>query len=103
MVKLAALAPVNRARNAERAACGRRASTRTGTLRRPQRRPRDTRSISSRTSRSTSGGRLPSSQSFSMGRSISATKSSSVRAFCARIVWASALKAPETVVFVVPS
>ena len=45
-------------------------------------RPRETRSISARTRRSTMPGRLSSSQAFSIGRSISRTRSSSVRAFC---------------------
>ena len=41
-------------------------------------------------------GRLSSSHDFSSGRSISRTRSSSVRAFCTSTVWASALKAEST-------
>ncbi len=59
-------------------------------------RPRETRSISARTSRSTRPGRLSSSQVLSSGRSISRTRSSSVRAFCTSTVWASVLNAEST-------
>src|SRR3981189_130587 len=59
-------------------------------------RPRDTRSISARTRRSTIFGRLSSSHALSIGRSISRTKSSSVREFCTSTVWASELKAEST-------
>ena len=59
-------------------------------------RPRETRSISARTSRSTSPGRLSSSQVLSIGRSISRTRSSSVRAFCTSTVCASVLNAELT-------
>ena len=58
-----------------------------------QPRPRETRSISARTSRSTMPGRLSSSQVLSIGRSISRTRSSSVRPFCTSTVCASVLKA----------
>ena len=63
-------------------------------------RPRETRSISARTRRSTMPGRLSSSQDLSIGRSISRTKSSSVRAFCTSTVCASALKAKSTAALV---
>jgi hypothetical protein len=46
--------------------------------------------------RSTMLGRLSSSQDLSMGRSISRTRSSSVRAFCTSTVCTSALKAVST-------
>src|SRR4051812_49572161 len=46
--------------------------------------------------RSTMPGRLSSSHDLSSGRSISFTRSSSVRAFCTSTVWASALKAEST-------
>src|SRR6266581_1893810 len=46
--------------------------------------------------RSTSPGRLSSSQDFSIGRSISLTRSSSVRALLLSTVWASVLKADST-------
>src|SRR5262249_6063940 len=59
-------------------------------------RPRDTRSISAFTMRSTSPGRLSSSQDFSIGRSISLTRSSKVRALWLSTVWASVLKADST-------
>src|ERR1700759_3895670 len=59
-------------------------------------RPRDTRSISAFTMRSTSPGRLSSSQDFSIGRNISLTRSSSVRALLLSTVWASVLKADST-------
>src|SRR3981189_169868 len=52
-------------------------------------RPRETRSISALTMRSTNPGRLSSSQDFSIGRSISLTRSSSVRALLLRTVLAS--------------
>ena len=58
--------------------------------------PRETRSISARTMRSTMPGRLSSSQDLSNGRSISRTRSSSVRAFCPITVCASELKALST-------
>src|SRR5450432_4675938 len=58
--------------------------------------PRDTRSISAFTMRSTSPGRLSSSQDFSIGRSISLTRSSRVRALLLSTVWASVLKADST-------
>src|ERR1700742_499438 len=64
-------------------------------------RPRETRSISALTMRSTSPGRLSSSQDFSIGRSISLTRSSSVRALLESTVWASELKADSTAVIVV--
>src|SRR5262249_61897490 len=51
--------------------------------------------------RSTSPGRLSSSQDFSIGRSISLTRSSSVRALLESTVWASELKADSTAVIVV--
>src|SRR5215831_15765817 len=59
-------------------------------------RPRETRSISAFTMRSTSPGRLSSSQDFSIGRSISLTRSSNVRALLLRTVWARVLKADST-------
>src|SRR6202048_2027385 len=59
-------------------------------------RPRETRSISALTMRSTNPGRLSSSQDFSIGRSISLTRSSSVRALLLSTVWASVLKALST-------
>src|SRR5215210_7386529 len=55
--------------------------------------PRATRSISARTSRSTMMGRFSSSQLFSIGRSMSFTRSSSVRALWLRTVWVSILNA----------
>src|SRR4029079_5148295 len=58
--------------------------------------PRETRSISARTMRSTIPGRLSSSHDLSIGRSISRTRSSSVRAFCPITVWASVLNALST-------
>ena len=51
--------------------------------------------------RSTMPGRLSSSHDLSIGRSISRTRSSSVRAFCTSTVWASALKAESTAAEVV--
>src|SRR5262249_54778939 len=63
-------------------------------------RPRETRSISARTMRSTRPGRLSSSQDLSIGRSISLTRSSSVRAFCPMMVCASVLKARSTAAIV---
>ena len=65
-------------------------------------RPRATRSISERTSRSTRPGRLSSSQVFSIGRSISRTRSSRVRAFCTKTVCANALNAESTAADVAP-
>src|SRR5476649_568463 len=59
-------------------------------------RPRETRSISAFTIRSTSPGRLSSSQDFSIGRSISLTRSSSVRALLLSTVLASELNADST-------
>src|SRR5438128_11645223 len=59
-------------------------------------RPRETRSISALTIRSTKPGRLSSSQDFSIGRSISLTRSSSVRALLLSTVLASELKADST-------
>src|SRR5271168_1466563 len=59
-------------------------------------RPRETRSISCLTMRSTSPGKLSSSQDFSIGRSISLTRSSSVRALLLSTVWARLLKADST-------
>jgi YNFM family putative membrane transporter len=59
-------------------------------------RPRETRSISARTRRSTILGRLSSSQALSIGLSISRTRSSSVREFCTKMVWASELNAMST-------
>src|SRR5476649_2772743 len=59
-------------------------------------RPRETRSISALTMRSTSPGRLSSSQDFSIGRSISLTRSSSVRALLLSTVLARLLKADST-------
>src|SRR5438132_11574659 len=59
-------------------------------------RPREPRSISAFTIRSTSPGRLSSSQDFSIGRSISLTRSSSVRALLLSTVWASVLNADST-------
>src|SRR5665213_1144391 len=59
-------------------------------------RPRETRSISALTIRSTRLGRLSSSQDFSIGRSISLTRSSSVRALLLSTVWASELNADST-------
>ena len=59
-------------------------------------RPRETRSISALTMRSTRPGRLSSSQDLSIGRSISLTRSSSVRALLLSTVWASVLKALST-------
>src|ERR1700692_4261123 len=59
-------------------------------------RPRETRSISALTIRSTSPGRLSSSQDFSIGRSISLTRSSSVRALLLSTVCASVLNADST-------
>src|SRR5919199_2128129 len=64
-------------------------------------RPRETRSISDFTIRSTKAGRLSSSQDFSIGRSISLTRSSSVRALLLSTVLASALKADSTAFTVV--
>src|SRR5580704_15617922 len=64
-------------------------------------RPRETRSISAFTIRSTSPGRLSSSQDLSIGRSISLTRSSSVRALLLSTVWASELNADSTAVIVV--
>jgi len=58
--------------------------------------PRDTRSISAFTMRSTRPGKLSSSQDFSIGRSISLTRSSSVRALLLSTVWARELKADST-------
>src|SRR4029453_16809576 len=58
-----------------------------------QRPPRETRSISAFTMRSTSPGRLSSSQDFSIGRSISLTRSSRVRALLLSTVLARLLKA----------
>ncbi len=58
--------------------------------------PRETRSISARTMRSTRLGRLSSSHDLSIGRSISFTRSSSVRAFCPMMVCASELNALST-------
>src|SRR5438132_8777748 len=62
----------------------------------PGQRLRETRSISALTMRSTSPGRLSSSQDFSIGRNISLTRSSSVRALLLSTVWASVLKADST-------
>src|SRR5258705_1981941 len=59
-------------------------------------RPRETRSISALTIRSTNLGRLSSSQDFNIGRSISLTRSSSVRALLLSTVLASELKADST-------
>src|SRR5664279_2316945 len=59
-------------------------------------RPRETRSISALTIRSTSPGRLSSSQDFSIGRSISLTRSSSVRALLLSTVLARLLNADST-------
>src|ERR1700688_691796 len=59
-------------------------------------RPRETRSISALTMRSTRPGKLSSSQDFSIGRSISLTRSSSVRALLLSTVLASVLKADST-------
>src|ERR1700728_1730564 len=59
-------------------------------------RPRETRSISALTMRSTSPGKLSSSQDFSIGRSISLTRSSSVRALLLNTVWAKLLNADST-------
>src|SRR3954469_6863905 len=59
-------------------------------------RPRETRSISALTMRSTKPGRLSSSQDFSIGRSISLTRSSSVRALLLSTVLASELNADST-------
>src|SRR6202008_1902603 len=59
-------------------------------------RPRETRSISALTMRSTNPGRLSSSQDFSIGRSISLTRSSSVRALLLSTVLASELNADST-------
>src|SRR6516225_12414360 len=59
-------------------------------------RPRETRSISALTMRSTNPGRLSSSQDFSIGLSISLTRSSRVRAFWLSTVWARLLKADST-------
>src|ERR1700738_5208350 len=59
-------------------------------------RPRETRSISALTMRSTNPGRLSSSQDFSIGRSISLTRSSSVRALLLSTVLARLLKADST-------
>src|SRR5438132_14182447 len=67
----------------------------------PGQRLRETRSISALTMRSTSPGRLSSSQDFSIGRSISLTRSSSVRALLLSTVWASVLKADSTALTVV--
>ncbi len=61
-----------------------------------QPRPRDTRSISARTRRSTISGRFSSSQLLSIGRSNSLTTSSSVRPLRACAVRASASKAAST-------
>src|SRR6516165_919452 len=63
-------------------------------------RPRETRSISARTMRSTRLGRLSSSHDLSIGRSISFTRSSSVRAFCPMMVCASVLNALSTAAIV---
>src|ERR1700681_3389268 len=62
----------------------------------PYRPPRETRSISVLTIRSTSPGKLSSSQDFSIGRNISLTRSSSVRALLLSTVWARLLKADST-------
>src|SRR5258708_35412128 len=59
-------------------------------------RPRETRSISALTMRSTSPGKLSSSQDLSIGRSISLTRSSRVRALLLSTVLASVLKADST-------
>src|ERR1700692_3520934 len=59
-------------------------------------RPRETRSISALTIRSTNPGKLSSSQDFSIGRSISLTRSSSVRALLLSTVLANELKADST-------
>src|ERR1700742_4170531 len=59
-------------------------------------RPRETRSISAFTMRSTRPGRLSSRQDFSIGRSISLTRSSSVRALLLKTVCARLLKADST-------
>lgn len=59
-------------------------------------RPRETRSISTLTMRSTSPGKLSSSHDFSIGRSISRTMPSSDEALLPRTVSASALKADST-------
>src|ERR1700712_2030641 len=58
--------------------------------------PRETRSISAFTIRSTTPGRLSSSQDFSIGRSISLTRSSRVRALLLKTVLASVLNADST-------
>ena len=58
--------------------------------------PRETRSISARTIRSTNPGRLSSSQDFSRGWSVSRTNSSSVCEFCFLTACASALNAEST-------
>src|ERR1700732_2922559 len=62
----------------------------------PYRPPRETRSISAFTMGSTSPGKLSSSQDFSIGRSISLTRSSSVRALLLSTVLARVLKADST-------
>lgn len=81
-VKLVRPPPVNkRSGSAAATAANKGVAATEGRDRINQRRPRETRSISSLTSRSTSGGRLSSSHSFSIGRSISETRSSKVRAF----------------------
>src|SRR6202035_3521871 len=59
-------------------------------------RPRETRSISALTMRSTRPGRLSSSQDFSIGRSISLTRSSRVRALLLSTVLARVLNADST-------
>jgi len=59
-------------------------------------RPRETRSISALTIRSTSPGKLSSSQDFSIGLNISLTRSSSVRALLLSTVCARLLKADST-------
>ena len=58
--------------------------------------PRETRSISARTIRSTNPGRLSSSHDFSRGWSVSRTNSSSVCEFCFLTACASALNAEST-------
>src|SRR6516164_565706 len=63
-------------------------------------RPRETRSISARTMCSTRLGKLLSSHDLSICRSISFTRSSSVRAFCPMMVCASVLNALSTAAIV---
>src|SRR5258708_3518862 len=58
--------------------------------------PRETRSISAFTIRSTRPGKLSSSQDFSIGRSISLTRSSRVRALLLKTVLARLLNADST-------